>query len=47
MKEESEIFNTIISSWSDSENPLYDTYFVKEKKADAVKWEKGRVKSEE
>ena len=29
MKEESEIFNTIISSWSDSENPLYDTYLVK------------------
>lgn len=31
MKDESEIFNTIISSWSDSENPLYDTYLVKVK----------------
>lgn len=29
MKEESEIFDTIISSWSESENPLYDTYLVK------------------
>lgn len=29
MKEESEIFNNIISSWGESENPLYDTYLVK------------------
>ena len=31
MKEESEIFNTIISSWSDSENPLW-YIFSKSKK---------------
>ena len=29
MKKESEIFNEIISSWSEEENPLYDTYLVK------------------
>ena len=36
MKEESEIFNTIISSWSDSENPLYDTYLVKVKDSEKI-----------
>lgn len=36
MKEESEIFNTIISSWSDSENPLYDTYLVKVKNSEKI-----------
>ena len=35
-KEESEIFNTIISSWSDSENPLYDTYLVKVKNSEKI-----------
>ena len=29
MKEESEVFNNIISSWTEEENPLYDTYKVK------------------
>ena len=29
MKKEDKIFDTIISSWSDSENPLSDTYLVK------------------
>ena len=29
MKEESEVFNSIMSSWAESENPLYDTYLVK------------------
>ena len=36
MKKESEIFNTIISSWSDSENPLYDTYLVKVKNSEKI-----------
>lgn len=36
MKNESEIFKTIISSWSESENPLYDTYLVKVKKSDII-----------
>ena len=36
MKSESEIFNTIISSWSESENPLYDTYLVKVKDSDKI-----------
>jgi cell division transport system permease protein len=29
MKDESEVFNNIMSSWSEEENPLYDTYLVK------------------
>ena len=29
MKKESEVFNNIMSSWAESENPLYDTYLVK------------------
>lgn len=29
MKKESAVFNDIISSWSEDENPLYDTYLVK------------------
>ena len=29
MKQESDVFNNIISSWSEEENPLYDTYKVK------------------
>lgn len=36
MKKESEIFNTIISSWSESENPLYDTYLVKVKDSEKI-----------
>lgn len=36
MKDESEIFNTIISSWSESENPLYDTYLVKVKDSEKI-----------
>lgn len=36
MKKESEIFNTIISSWSESENPLYDTYLVKVKESQKI-----------
>ena len=36
MKKESEIFNNIISSWSDSDNPLYDTYLVKVKKSEKI-----------
>lgn len=36
MKKESEIFNNIISSWSDSENPLYDTYLVKVKDSEKI-----------
>lgn len=36
MKEESEIFNSIMSSWSESENPLYDTYLVKVKNSEKI-----------
>ncbi len=36
MKGESDIFNTIISSWSESENPLYDTYLVKVKDSEKI-----------
>ena len=36
MKKESEIFNTIMSSWSESENPLYDTYLVKVKDSEKI-----------
>lgn len=36
MKKESEIFNNIISSWSESENPLYDTYLVKVKESEKI-----------
>lgn len=36
MKEESEVFNTIMSSWSESENPLYDTYLVKVKDSEKI-----------
>lgn len=36
MKQESDIFNDFISSWSDSENPLYDTYLVKVKESERI-----------
>ena len=36
MKKEDKIFDTIISSWSDSENPLYDTYLVKVKDSEKI-----------
>ena len=36
MKKEDKIFDTIISSWSASENPLYDTYQVKVKNSDKI-----------
>lgn len=36
MKKESEIFNEIISSWSEDENPLYDTYLVKVKDSEKI-----------
>lgn len=36
MKEESEVFNSIMSSWSESENPLYDTYLVKVKDSERI-----------
>ncbi len=36
MKKESEIFNTIMSSWAESENPLYDTYLVKVKDSEKI-----------
>ena len=38
MKKESEIFNNIITSWSESENPLYDTYKVKVKDSEKISW---------
>ena len=36
MKKEDQIFDTIISSWGESENPLYDTYLVKVKNSDKI-----------
>ena len=36
MKQESDIFNDFISSWADSENPLYDTYLVKVKESERI-----------
>ncbi len=36
MKEESAIFDTIMSSWAESENPLYDTYLVKVKDSQKI-----------
>ena len=36
MKQESEVFNNIMSSWSASENPLYDTYLVKVKDSEKI-----------
>lgn len=36
MKEESEVFNNIMSSWAESENPLYDTYLVKVKDSEKI-----------
>ncbi|MBO5182797.1 MAG: permease-like cell division protein FtsX [Bacilli bacterium] len=44
MKKESEIFNTIISSWSESENPLYDTYLVKVKDSEKISNAAKRIK---
>lgn len=36
MKKEDQIFDTIISSWGESENPLYDTYLVKVKDSEKI-----------
>ena len=36
MKKEDKIFETIISSWGESENPLYDTYLVKVENSDKI-----------
>ena len=36
MKKEDPIFDTIISSWGESENPLYDTYQVKVKNSEKL-----------
>ena len=36
MKMEDKIFDTIISSWGDDENPLYDTFQVKVKDSDKI-----------
>ena len=36
MKKEDQIFDTIISSWGESENPLYDTYLVKVKNSNKI-----------
>lgn len=36
MKKESEVFNDIMSSWNDDENPLYDTYLVKVKDSEKI-----------
>ena len=44
MKKEDEIFNTIISSWSDSENPLYDTFLVKVKNSEKISEVANKIK---
>lgn len=36
MKEESAVFNDIISTWSEDENPLYDTYLVKVRDSEKI-----------
>lgn len=36
MKKESEVFDSIMSSWAESENPLYDTYLVKVKDSEKI-----------
>ena len=36
MKKESEVFNDIMSSWNDDENPLYDTYLIKVKDSEKI-----------
>jgi len=36
MRKEDPIFDTIISSWEESDNPLYDTYLVKVKDSDKL-----------
>lgn len=45
MKEESEVFNNIISSWSESENPLYDTYLVKVKDSEKISKTAEKIKN--
>lgn len=44
MKKESEIFNTIISSWTESENPLYDTYQVKVKDSEKISKDASKIR---
>lgn len=44
MKQESEIFNNIISSWSESENPLYDTFKVKVKDSEKISKTADKIK---
>ena len=36
MKKEDPVFDTIISSWAEDENPLYDTYLVKVKNSEKL-----------
>ena len=36
MKKEDKVFETIISSWDENENPLYDTYLVKVKNSEKL-----------
>ena len=44
MKQESEIFNNIISSWSDTENPLFDTFKVKVKDSEKISKTADKIK---
>lgn len=44
MKKESEIFNTIISSWTETENPLYNTYQVKVKDSEKISKDADKIK---
>ena len=45
MQEESEVFNTVLSSWEDEESPLKDTFQVKVKDIEKIKATADEIKS--
>jgi cell division transport system permease protein len=45
MKDESEVFNNIMSSWSEEENPLYDTYLVKVENSEKISKTAEKIKA--
>ena len=44
MQKESEVFNTVMSSWSDSDSPLKDTFQVKVKNVEKIKKTANNIK---
>lgn len=44
MQKESEVFNTVMSSWSDSDSPLKDTFKVKVKNVEKIKKTANNIK---